>query len=83
MPFASETNYFNILVAFTKILLKLFLVSRHFSQNNHNASHFSIQIIEKCKKEDTAYRKTRENFWELTLKPQINVIKSHLHDAFK
>ena len=25
-------------------------VSRHFSQNNHNASHFSIQIIEKCKK---------------------------------
>ena len=58
-------------------------VSRHFSENNHNASHFSIQVIEKCKKEDTAYRKTRENFWELTLKPQINIIKSHIHDAFK
>ena len=58
-------------------------VSRHFSKRNHDASHFSIQVIEKCKKEDPFYRKIRENFWELTLKTQINVIKSHIHDAFK
>ena len=58
-------------------------ISRHFSGKNHNTSHFSVQVIEKCKKEDTAYRRTRENFWEITLKPQINVIKSHIHDAFK
>ena len=53
------------------------------SNRNHDASHFSIKVIEKCKKEDPFYRKIRENFWELTLKTQINVIKSHIHDAFK
>ena len=58
-------------------------VSRHFSENNHNVGHFSIQVIEKCQNDDTHYRRLRENFWELTLKAQINVIKSHIHDAFQ
>ena len=58
-------------------------VSRHFREIGHNPSHFSIQVIEKCQKEETAYRQIRENYWELTLKSQINKQKSRIHEYFK
>ena len=58
-------------------------VSRHFRGEGHNLSHFSVQVIEKCQREDTAYRKTRENYWELILKPEINKLQSRIHHYFQ
>ena len=47
-------------------------IQLHFQQKNHSKDNFSIQVIEKCLKETTAYRKIRETFWQDLIKPQIN-----------
>ena len=39
-----------------------------------NIKHFSIQIIERCGKNSTPFRRIREKYWQDVLKTQINII---------
>jgi hypothetical protein len=54
-------------------------IGRHFREPGHTIEDFTIRVIENCRKEDTAYRQTRESFWRETLKTEINKHKSRLH----
>ena len=47
-------------------------ISSHFHGLNHALDHFSIQVIEKCRNEDTAFRRLRENYWRKVLKCEVN-----------
>ena len=48
-------------------------VPLHFTLPHHTLAHFSIQVIEHCRKSSTPYRKARERYWQKLLKPQINL----------
>ena len=56
-------------------------VTAHFTSPFHSLADFSIQIIEHCRKGDgligTQFRKSRERYWQDTLKPQINSHYGH------
>ena len=53
-------------------------ISSHFHGLNHALDHFSIQVIEKCRNEDTAFRRLRENYWRKVLKCEVNRQESRL-----
>ena len=48
-------------------------IGNHFSQKGHSISNLSFQIIEKCKFNDTAYRRQRELFYIKLFQPSLNV----------
>ena len=49
-------------------------VAVHFCSPGHDIKQFSIQIIERCGKNSTPFRRIREKYWQDALKPQINII---------
>ena len=54
-------------------------ITLHFCSPDHTIEHFSSLAIEKCKRPDTAYRRTRENYWRNLLTTEINKQHSQLH----
>ena len=56
-------------------------IKLHFCSPGHTLEHFTTQIIEKCHRSDTAYRRTRENYWRDLLKTDINKQHSLLHQS--
>ena len=53
-------------------------ISNHFNDiSGHKILNIEFQILEKCKYEDTAYRRNREHFYINLLRPNLNVQNTH------